>query len=368
MRKTPGLLLLTFLTLGPGCFYFGGDDDCAGDPDLGAPIAPLRNPFSGQCEAYGGGGGGGCGDVVPAYAEAADRAPVEYLDWAACYGFCEGLDETTCLATDACRGIYTETLADCLDCAPVREYVACWNTAPSGPVRGTGCSGYDAQECSRHDDCIAIHEDGGAAGLGYFSYCDVEPAGCDSDMEAPYARLRDPVTGQCTDIGGGGGGGCGEPGVPIAWPDWGYCDTYCEALDESSCKLADGCRAAYVDACPECDSLVLEFTGCWATAQTGPIRGGGCTGLDANECSRHDDCSPIHAGTICADGTLGCLGNFAWCQDEGTVVWECSTLTDEASCLATPTCEPVYVGTDCTCTPDTGCSCATWTFTSCQTQ
>jgi len=48
----------------------------------------------------------------------------------------------------------------------------CVGTAPSGPVNGTACAGLDAHECSRHDDCIAVHYyvDVPAWGLK-FDYC-----------------------------------------------------------------------------------------------------------------------------------------------------------------------------------------------------
>src|SRR5436190_6126124 len=63
--------------------------------------------------------------------------------------------------------------------------------------------------------------------------------------DAPYNPVRDPSTGTCVDYGGGGG--CyGEPTPPPAY-DWASCYTGCEGLDEYSCQLTSGCRAAYLE-------------------------------------------------------------------------------------------------------------------------
>lgn len=134
-------------------------------------------------------------------------------------------------------------------------------------------------------------------------------------LEAPYGgdaiggRLRDPQTGTCTSFGG-------EPGpcgayydAPAAIPDWGYCDTACEAMDEATCLAADGCRAVYSPA--RGANGALAFAGCWSTAMSGPVQGGGCKGLDAYECSLHDDCSVIH-DVAPSDG----LGPFRSCVEE----------------------------------------------------
>ena len=51
-------------------------------------------------------------------------------------------------------------------------YEACWPTAPSGPVRGGGCVGLDAQECSRHDDCVAQHDSDWSACPSFDPSCD----------------------------------------------------------------------------------------------------------------------------------------------------------------------------------------------------
>ncbi|HEY5926177.1 MAG TPA: hypothetical protein VIV11_31045 [Kofleriaceae bacterium] len=230
--------------------------------------------------------------------------------------------------------------------------------------------------------------------------------GCTSDDDCPlYDRggvpeiaaneLRDPNTGVCQPYGGGGGceSSCGPClDTTQAYPDWGQCYSHCEALDESACKTTSGCRAAYSD---------TSFYQCWAVAQSGPVQGGDCTQFDAYECSRHDDCSAIHA-------TGNPIGSFRSCaeessiQDPGSCVGEvtcdalppncpagtiagrrngcwtgycipiadcdqlpaCSTL-NENDCIGRTDCTPTYEGQNCTCNAN-GCTCQTWTFDSCK--
>nr|MBA3818940.1 hypothetical protein [Deltaproteobacteria bacterium] len=137
----------------------------------------------------------------------------------------------------------------------------------------------------------------------YFDGGDDPPCAYGGEKElAPAYEQRNPQTGQCEQFGGGGCdercGPCpaydtsGASGDQAAQPDWGSCYSQCEALDESSCVVTAGCRAAYTDFPNEDRSP--EFRGCWATALSGPVQGGGCVGLDAHACSRHDDCSAYY--------------------------------------------------------------------------
>jgi len=230
------------------------------------------------------------------------------------------------------------------------------------------------------------------------SKCKVTPV-YEGDL-APAVQLRDPTTGVCQPFGYEGGGcdsSCGQPcaePTDVAWPDWGQCYSQCEGLAETQCKATSGCRAAYAGA---------SFYQCWAVAQSGPVRGGTCAGLDAQECSRHDDCVAKHA--------VGApIGNFLSCAAEGTTTdpgscveavtcttpqpqcppdtiagrrngcWtgyciplaQCDALPGcgglaEMQCIARTDCHPLYVGQNCTCTM-TGCTCQTWTYDSCETK
>jgi hypothetical protein len=358
--------------MGPGCqFYFGGtgDDDCVDNGALD-PANGLLDPSTLQCVWNG--GGGGCGDGIrPAGADAI------YHDWAQCYGACDGLAEDSCLASDGCRAIYNDLEACQPDgtCGRVLTYAECVGTAPSGPVRGGDCSILGAEECSRHDDCSAVH-----AGVpGQFELCQAEPI-CGAggmDQVPPPALLRDPQSGKCVDIGGNpclpapGTDPNGGVDAPIAFPDWGFCDSPCGALGEADCRASDACRAIYANGCPpNADCYQLEFAACWPTAPSGPIHGT-CEGLDAYTCSLHDDCTAEHESdwSGCMD-PASCdwtVGQFLACHAEATPPPpppECATL-GESACITRQDCTPLYEGVNCSCSPS-GCGCQDWVFDSCE--
>jgi len=204
-----------------------------------------------------------------------------------------------------------------------------------------------------------------------------------AEDRAPALELRNPYTGRCEydSGGGGGGGGCYEgAGAEIADPidtsDWAVCYGGCEGLDEETCLATPGCRGGYVGSCPEgldCDDTWYDFYECWGTAPSGPVSDGDCWGLDALECSRHDNCVARHYPIPCPPDSL-CdppyeLGNFESCAPEEVEPPPpppppaCAELTGEAECIAAD-CAPVYEGVDCTCDAG-GCTCADWIFISC---
>ena len=231
--------------------------------------------------------------------------------------------------------------------------------------------------------------------------------------------------------GGGGGGGCdacgncpplgeetdppdGDAAEPAPTPTWGYCESQCTGLDEATCIETSACRAIYVG------GDTVTYADCWAVDQTGPIQGGGCDGLDATTCSMHDDCSAVHlpacddgsgaggaeapvdtcatpgvfgfciaegAGPVpgecegevtcdqiapdCPDGTTpgiadGCYTGYCIPLEDCEAAPACAELADEASCVERVDCTPIYEGVDCTC-DDVECTCADWTFSSCET-
>lgn len=227
--------------------------------------------------------------------------------------------------------------------------------------------------------------------------------GCDDNPQcldyagpagAPAYELRDPVSGVCQSFGGYD---CADPCRPcpatgIAEPDWAQCYTQCEGLDEATCKTTSACRAVYSGS---------TFHECWGTARSGPIQGGNCTGLGAEECSRHDDCVAIHAegtpigsfmscapegtaqdpgscvGTVtcgtappqCPMGTIagrrnGCWTGYCIPYADCDMLPACSTL-GEMDCIARTDCTPTYAGHNCTCNT-TGCTCQSWTFDACK--
>src|SRR5262245_32714947 len=107
------LLMVTVLMGAAGC----DDKQCqvyAG----GAPgfAYELRDPTTGVCQSFG--GGQDCTDPCAPCPAIGIAQP----DWAQCNAQCEGLDETTCKSTSACRAVYAGT-----------AYYQCWGTAQSGP-------------------------------------------------------------------------------------------------------------------------------------------------------------------------------------------------------------------------------------------
>jgi hypothetical protein len=145
--------------------------------------------------------------------------------------------------------------------------------------------------------------------------------------EAPGAplELRDPSTLQCQAFGGGGY--CDErcpcaedypasDAVPI--PSWGWCESPCNGLAEDTCLLASECRAVYDWGCLSNDSicpLETPFLGCYPVDQSGPINGDSCLGLDAWECSKHNDCIALHTEQ-CSGDTRDCWQEFVECWNE----------------------------------------------------
>lgn len=259
---------------------------------------------------------------------------------------------------------------------------------------------------------------------------DVCNYGAADDVAEP-APLHDPYSGQCESVGGYD---CPDTCGPCAYDtagalpnqDWASCYSQCTGLSESTCLTTSGCQATYGGGLHQGSG----FDGCYATAPSGPVSTGTCDGLDAHECSRHDNCSLFY-GTLPNDGTgpfdhcgaeptanscsdVDC-GTGSHCQDQcnasgacnamcvpdgdvcaavdcgpgymcvetcvdpsqthagqcyGTCQVEtaCGALPSEAACTARGDCTPVYDGMDCTCTPAAGCTCAVETYDHCQTR
>ena len=89
--------------------------------------------------------------------------------------------------------------------------------------------------------------------------------------------------------------------------DWAVCFGSCQGYSETDCLAASGCRAAYIDPCAgaACDDGELQFFECWGVAPSGPVQGGDCDILQADECSRHDDCSAVHEPSTDASVAIG---------------------------------------------------------------
>lgn len=225
----------------------------------------------------------------------------------------------------------------------------------------------------------------------------------------PEQQLRDPQTGLCQGFGNpypcdGTCGPCAE--TTGAMPDWGSCFSQCEGLAEDSCVTTPGCFAAYTDF-PTADQAP-SFRGCWQTAPSGPVQGS-CQNLDAQQCSRHDNCSAHYvdqaggtkfltctaekaAATVCqsdaecasdqrctagveeCNPAPGCAPGqacpavcYGHCVAKTTPPVACETLATEAACVMRSDCEPIYKGDNCTCTPSS-CTCQILTYEHCATK
>jgi len=329
-----------------GCFLYGSDDDdCVYGGGGGIADYELRNPDTGLCEWF---GGSVDGDECMGYA---DMEQVPYPDWGECYGYCAGLDETTCLAASGCRAAYVYLCAEGEICAGL-EYFGCWSTAPSGPIQGGDCMGLDAYTCSQHDDCVARHwAAGGAAGapcadgscedrpepptIGNFESCANEPGepppGCFEDTECPDGFvcnaeeicLPSPYACDGTDPDSNGDGL-----VPCDDRCYGYC------VPDDTTTGAGNC---YEDVTCYCDPATGEY------------------------------CAPPD----CPDGTMpgvkdGCWSGYcipvAECPDTAPA---CSAMTNELSCIARPDCAPIYQGVSCSCDDFGNCTCEDWLYQEC---
>jgi hypothetical protein len=340
MRTLPAILALGLLAPLSGCdiFFGGGDDDCLYEGAAEAdPIQDpgLRNPSTGQCESFGGGGGGGgggCGDWGGA--QEPDRAPAP--DWGACYGACEGLDETTCLATSACRAAYVSDCPEGWDCNNTTySFWGCWQTAPSGPVQGGDCYALDAYECSRHDDCVANHYQGGCAA----------DALCDPTFRPDIGNFEScaPEADQGT--------GCFE-----SW----------------ECGAGERCNAQEVClpspwACggggdEEGDALVPCDDRCYGSC----VPDGG----EPGKCYEQALCDSIPP--TCPDGTIagvkdGCWTGYCIPVADCEPAPSCAATPTEEGCIARADCAPIYEGVDCTCDPNGNCTCNDWVYQECST-
>ncbi len=253
------LALALSTSLAAGCYY---EDDCVTlQGNQGAdPLPGQRNPYSGQCEYFGGGGGGSgttCGDYGgPAEPQAADQAPIP--DWGFCDGFCEGLVEADCLQAEECRGSYIDSCGGACDAAP--SFNQCWAITPGGGFSVDGCNTYDAEECARHNECAAVHGLGPAGGVGSFFACINEP------------------------------GGGAPPGSCVG-------DALCEIVppecpDGTTPGIADNCYTGFCIPFDECDVLPA------------------CNIQSEAQCVSRADCEPTYEGIDCT-----CNGEDCTCAD-----------------------------------------------------
>jgi hypothetical protein len=279
MHKSWAVLVLVVLG---GCdLYFGGGDDeppCYdygyddSKPDIAAD--QLRDPYSGQCSYFG--GNYPCDDACgPCPAIGVAPNP----DWGSCYSICEGLTESSCKTTTGCYAAYLDDpTAD-----GKRDFYGCWQTAPSGPIHGT-CTGNDAYECSRHDDCSAVYSDLTLDAEPAFQFLSCVPESntysCEAVLCAPGYHCEE----HCY----------GDPQTNTMDVCQPYCvqDLTCASVDctpgytcSEVCETSNGKTTCYPACLPEeaCEALQTELA-----------------------CQSRSDCTPVYDGTDCTCTIYGC--------------------------------------------------------------
>ena len=101
----------------------------------------------------------------------------------------------------------------------------------------------------------------------------------------PQEHVRDPATTECIVLSNADGCSYCFDSCLVGDTDrfdYGRCFTACSGTIETDCLTRPNCRAAYAGA---------SFFMCLPTAPSGALHHGACDGLDAYECSRHDNCS-----------------------------------------------------------------------------
>ncbi len=296
-RRLAPLLVLGLALLGSSACFTGGDGAYCVEGLLG-----RRDPSSGACVLF----RAECTDLGPVAVGTMEPLPT----WATCEpDACERFDAETCRAHAGCHPAYVHSTICTSDYRLVdtRWFHGCWTVAPpDGVSESRPCDVLDAEGCSRRDDCAPLY---GSIGQGPgFDGCTSEDDPTPRDAKHPRTPpqpppnpRRDPQTGECREANVPY---CTEP--PSGWPDWGPCSGACEAFaaTEPGCILADGCRAIYA-------GTPAVYAACWQVPPSGPVRGTPCEGLDAYECSRHDDCAAEHE----LDASLGVTA-FVACRAE----------------------------------------------------
>jgi hypothetical protein len=277
--------LVMLASLATGCqIYFDDDPPICVLPPYEPPLR-LLDPVSGQCVAYD--LGPICDPDTCACAEPAYDLP----SWAPCESECTGLDEYTCMVVPGCRATYRQ-----------EQFHGCYATDQTGPVQGA-CEGLDGWECSRHDDCIAIHDGEFYIAdspvpppqeLGWFVSCQSELTPCTGDDECQDGQ-RCSAPDMCT--------------VPPECANDPLCDTVCGGFcvpeERGSCFGEVLCLALP----PECSPGTTPgvSNGCWTGACI-PL--GECPPVPFEECHGQPTCDA--AWPTCPEGHVPQLRDGCW--------------------------------------------------------
>jgi hypothetical protein len=384
----------------------GGDDGDDGCYDVPEPAAlPLRNPYTGQCELFGG-GGGGCDDWPGDDGSGGYPYPL----WGACYSECEQLSETSCVGAAGCVAAYVQACPQDANCLlDYTVFAGCWDAADL-PVPELPCGSLDAEYCNSRSDCSPVYQNE----RGWiddsipwqFVACATEqgPTACLEDAECGpgyECNLTDYCLPHpdCNETGDGGA--C----PPVCYGQCVPATSGCDLIDcapgyhcEVTCRDEPGCREGPDGGCapPICDVT------CVPDGSTGPV--GECTGEtfcptlppacpqgttpgiangcwtgyciplaacghDPGEC--HGDVACDSLPPACPAGTVPGIDGACWsgyCIPEAACEPEaCEDLASEQACRVRTDCAPVYEGQDCTCRPGGGCECREHVYARCET-
>jgi hypothetical protein len=163
MRSVLSLLVLISTCVLPACVLSHSSDDDGSREACPALATIVIDPATGTCR-----GVSSCDDDGET-----GSMPVA-VDEAQCHSTCEQLTEDNCLAAGGCRAGYLYPTSTPAGGKPA--FWACWATAPRDPLHTGTCEGLGAQDCSRHDNCIASYVTA-SDGLTEFLACGEESTG-----------------------------------------------------------------------------------------------------------------------------------------------------------------------------------------------
>lgn len=128
-----------------------------------------------------------------------------------------------------------------------------------------------------------------------------DDTGCPDGVDPAGGRIVNPSTLVCEEFPQSSTCQSFDPSIP----SWGSCDSSCGSLDEPTCLATPGCRGAYDHDClfgtGPCPALTA-FLGCFAVDRNQDFITP-CDGLDAWNCSRHEQCFSTHRTVpTCRDG------------------------------------------------------------------
>ena len=283
------LLCLVVLLTGCDLYWNGGDDDCkyyGYEGDI-APSIGIRNPSTGECE---GGGWGGCEDSCgPCAYDTAGGGALAQPDWAKCQSVCTNLTESSCIQQAGCQASYDLSGA-------TASFAGCFETAPSGPVSTGVCAGFDAHECTRHDNCSTYYNPGS------FARCAAETtsSACAAIDCGPGYHCEDQCKDSCGPTGDCGpqcGAMCVPDGNVCAGVDCGPGATCVETCIDPTPTHAGQCYAQ-CHPTTACETLTTE-TACTArTDCTTVYNGDDCTCTPSGGCTceilTYDHCESLH--------------------------------------------------------------------------